>query len=141
MLLKNKNFICMDSFKDLYENIEVALPSTLLISENILLNNTQQVSNALEGINIRWIIIIGKNPLFLEEYLDDIIETNIQDYILDVITTSFQYDEVEDITFEFLVTSRLGLEEYQFISILDFNNSQELKIIELINKKIDKQQA
>lgn len=131
----------MDSFKDLYENIEVALPSTLLISENILLNNTQQVSNALEGINIRWIIIIGKNPLFLEEYLDDIIETNIQDYILDVITTSFQYDEVEDITFEFLVTSRLGLEEYQFISILDFNNSQELKIIELINKKIDKQQA
>ncbi|MFC3873109.1 hypothetical protein [Neisseria musculi] len=139
MFLKNKNFICMDSFEELYKNITNTIPSTLLISENILLNNAEKLSKAIENVNIKWIIVIGENPSSLEEYLDNIIEEGYNNYLLDIITTSFQYKEAEDIVFEFLVISKLGAQEYQFISILNFNIPQELTILELINTEIGSQ--
>lgn len=129
----------MDSFEELYKNITNTIPSTLLISENILLNNAEKLSKAIENVNIKWIIVIGENPSSLEEYLDNIIEEGYNNYLLDIITTSFQYKEAEDIVFEFLVISKLGAQEYQFISILNFNIPQELTILELINTEIGSQ--
>lgn len=136
MIAENNQFIYTGSFDELYHKINNITPSTLLISEKFIQFDSFNILELLSKIPVKWIIIIGNNSSNAEDDLDFLIETSLDDNLLDVVTTSFSYEEIDDIAFEFLVTSKLGFKDYQFLSVLDFDKVEEVMILRKINKNI-----
>ncbi|WP_165091213.1 hypothetical protein [Neisseria yangbaofengii] len=141
MTLEHKKFVYSDSLKQLEQNTDENIPATLLLSEKFIYADSNDLIKFLKNNCIKWIIVIGNDSSVAEENLDFIIETSLDDNFIDIVTTNFSYssnssNDIEDLIFEFLITSKLDYEKYQFLGIFDFQEAKEINIINLINSNL-----
>lgn len=138
----NRNYhnINIDNIASL--GIENDIPTIILISSNCIDKiNYLEFFKEIRKYHLVWLIFIGKNAKWLEDEFDYLLEAEADEneYFLNVITTSYQYDTInnliiDDILHQFLIMACSNQENCQFISFLNIKNNDDKRIFEEIMK-------